>query len=121
MSSARSASSVATSFLTIAAIRCFSRSRIFFSRPAVPACAASPPFDVTISASAARSIFFILIPHPRDWLADQERRVRAGLRPELLHTTAVDFGDVQITLLIHAHPVHAPQRARKHAERAPRV
>src|SRR5262245_26779697 len=124
MSSASSASSVTTSFLTIAAIRCFSRSRIFFSRPALPPCAASLPFEITISASAARIMLFIQrssFPVSRNRLADLARLIRTRLRPELLHATAVDFGHVEIPFLIDAHPVHPPERTWKHPERAPRI
>ena len=61
------------------------------------------------------------LPHPRDRLAHEIVRIRALLRPELLHAPAVHFGDVEVALLIDAHAVHAPQRAGEHAERAPRV
>src|SRR6185312_6645182 len=61
------------------------------------------------------------LPHSFDRFAHEVVRIRALLRTELLHATAVHLGDVEVALLIDAHSVYAPQRAGEHAERAPRV
>src|SRR5271169_3695118 len=59
-----------------------------------------------------------LFPRGVDRLAYQESRVRTRARPEFLNTPAVYFGDVEISFLIDAEPVHSPKAARKVAPRA---
>ena len=54
-------------------------------------------------------------------LADQERRVRAGARPVLLRAAVVDFGDVEVAVLVDAHAVHAPHAAGEITPRAPGI
>src|SRR3984885_9062461 len=56
-----------------------------------------------------------------DRLGHQKLRIGARLRMELLHSPGVHFGDVQISFLIHAHAVHAPQSSSEVTHAAPGV
>src|SRR5579883_1081507 len=61
------------------------------------------------------------LPSRIDGLADEEFRVGAGTRGELLRAAVIDFRDVEIALLIHAEPVHSPEAAREITPGAPGV
>src|SRR5437870_997235 len=62
-----------------------------------------------------------LLPGLAKRLADEERRVRAGARLELLRAALIDFGHIEVALLIDAEVVHAPEPSGEVAPRAPRV
>ena len=62
-------------------------------------------------------------PHfqPRvDLLTEEDRRIRAGPRRELLRAAAVHRRGIDVALLIHAHPVDAPEGAGEITPHAPR-
>src|SRR5436190_21388364 len=62
-----------------------------------------------------------LSPRGADWLAHEEGRIRARPWPVLLHSAVVDLGDVEITVRVDAHPVHAPHAAGVWTPHPPRV
>src|SRR5579864_2052639 len=62
-----------------------------------------------------------LFPRRVHRLADHERRIRARSRSELLGTTGVHFGYIEISLLIHAESVYSPETAGEISPRAPRI
>ena len=62
-----------------------------------------------------------LFPARIDLLAEQERRIRAGPRRELLRAAAVHRRGIDVAFLIHAHPVNAPEGAGEITPHAPRV
>src|SRR4029434_2946896 len=62
-----------------------------------------------------------LLPGGVDGRADQHCRVGAFTWSELLKAARVDFSDIQVSFLVCAHAVHAPQRSREIADSAPRV
>src|SRR5262245_50572294 len=62
-----------------------------------------------------------LLPSGVDGLADQSGWICARARAEFLEAARVDFGDVEIALLIRAHAVHTPQRAGKVGDSSPGI
>src|SRR5580700_2830123 len=62
-----------------------------------------------------------LLPCRINGLRDEKCRVSAGLRTELLHTSRVNFRDVQVSILIDAQAMHTPQTAWERAHTAPGV
>src|SRR6202790_998586 len=54
-------------------------------------------------------------------LADQQRRVGALPRDELLRTAAPHLCGVEVTVLVHAKLVRSPEPARLRGHRAPRI
>src|SRR5215467_12080646 len=63
----------------------------------------------------------LLFPCRIDRFADQRRRIGAGARPELLEAAGIDFSNVDVSFLVRAHAMHAPERAWKIGDRSPRV
>src|ERR1700694_4558664 len=62
-----------------------------------------------------------LFPSRVNWLADQERRIRTGTRTELLCASIGYLGDIEISFLIHAHPMRVEQSPRKIAQGSPGI
>src|SRR4029453_18034780 len=61
-----------------------------------------------------------LFPGNAKRFAHEHRGVRALARPVLLRAAVVDFGNVDVSFLVDAEPVHAPHAAGEAAPRAPR-
>jgi len=62
-----------------------------------------------------------LFPGGINRLAHHERGVCAGAGPEFFGPAVVDFGEVEISLLVDAHSVDVPERAGPIASAAPLV
>src|SRR5262245_58900030 len=75
------------------------------------------------TAAASRHAFTSrrLLPRRAYRFANKECRVGAGTRAELLRAALVDFGHVDVSLLVDADVVHAPEPAGEVTPRTPRV
>jgi hypothetical protein len=68
-----------------------------------------------------RAILTLLRPGGANRLADQQRRVGAFSRDELLRAAAPHFRGIQVAVLVHAELVRAPESAGLGCHRAPGV
>src|SRR5579872_143403 len=65
--------------------------------------------------------FALIFPGGVDGLGYYKRRIRSCLRSEFLYAPVIHLGQVEVSVLVNAQAMNAPESARKIAHRSPRV